>query len=108
MIRIEITSAAVQDRQIPSKKSGELMHFREQEGYAFTYDREGKPNKYPTKIRISLDVEDAKRGTQEQPAYLVGAYQLAPQSVYVDKFGGLTIGKPKLLALQQAQQVKAA
>lgn len=65
---------------------------RKQEAYAHTLNREGKPNKYPTRIEFVLD-DDA----QPVPA---GQYTLAPQSIYVDRFGGLSLS-PKLVSAKR-------
>lgn len=87
MIKIEVASEEVTTRQ--SRKSDPRTNqpyvFHEQEAFAFVAGRDGQPQRYPQRIRITLD--------DRQDAYKPGLYVLAPESVYVDRFGGLSLGR---------------
>ena len=100
MIKIEIKDAKVNRREITSKKDGKQMVFLDQEAYAFTLDKSGQARAYPESCRISLDIDQAP--------YQPGFYVLEPTSIYVDRFGGLALSRPKLKALAAQQTVKAA
>lgn len=84
MIKIEVASAEVFTKSGIAAKSGKPYTIREQEAFAYVVDRNGNPQKYPAKIRINLN--------DDQAPYAVGNYQIAPESFYVDRFGGLTLG----------------
>ncbi len=90
MIRIEIVKASFEDRVIPNKANPDKpWQFREQSGYAFLVDPEGKPMKYPIACTIPL--------AKDQPPYPAGFYTLDPRSVYVADFGRLELARVKLL-----------
>ncbi len=93
MLRIEIKSPEVRTISGTSK-AGKPYAIRDQEAYAWTVGRDGKPREYPE--RISVQLED------DQEAYRPGFYTLAPQSLYVGDFGRLQMGKPKLVAVAAA------
>jgi hypothetical protein len=99
MIKIEITSAEVRTKNGTSARTGKPYSIREQDGYAHTYDRSGKPNHYPVRLSISL-------GDEPQP-YPPGVYSLLPDSLYTNRFNQLEIS-PVLKPLQPAQVSKAA
>lgn len=98
MIKIEIKSAEVKTKSGVSAKTGKNYSIREQEGYAFTFNREGKPNAYPERIVLSLRDED-------QP-YQPGFYTICPSSFYVAGFGVLSM-RPALTPLD-SKQLKSA
>ena len=90
MIRIEIVSAAVEDRIVPNKTSPDKpWQFREQNAYAFVVDPDGKPQKYPISCLIPLD--------KDQAPYQPGFYTLDPRSVYVGDYRKLEIGRVRLM-----------
>lgn len=91
MIKIEVKDATVQTRSGVSAKTGKPYNIREQEAYAYVFGRDGKPAPYP--VRISLSLPD------NGPGYNPGTYSLDPSCIYVDRFGGLAISKPRLLPL---------
>jgi hypothetical protein len=93
MIKIEITSAEVRIKTGTSVRTGKAYNIREQDGYAHTYDREGKPNRYP--VRLSVSLED------DQPPYPPGVYTLSPESLYTNRYNQLEI-KPVLRPVQQS------
>lgn len=97
MIKIEIQSAEVKVKSGTSARTGKPYNIREQAGFAFTHSRDGKPNSYPVPMSISLG--------DDQAPYAPGVYQLAPESIYTNRFDQLEIS-PVLKPLASA--VKAA
>lgn len=83
MIKIEIQSAEVRVKSGTSARTGKGYQIREQDGYAHTFDRQGKPNPYPVRLAITL-------GDDQQP-YAPGMYTLAPESLYTNRFNQLEI-----------------
>lgn len=83
-IKIEISKDTVETRSGISAKTGKPYSMREQEAYAHTVGRDGHPAKYPQRIKITLQ--------DNQVAYPVGLYTVAPESFYVDRFDSLTLG----------------
>lgn len=83
MIKIEINSAEVRVKAGTSARTGQPYSIREQDGWAHTCDRQGKPNQYPVRCTITL-------GDQQAP-YAPGAYMLAPESLYTNRFNQLEI-----------------
>lgn len=100
MINVEIKSDQVQTKAGVSAKTGKPYSIREQEGYAQIFGRNGEPAPYP--VRITLALED---GAQ---AYAPGQYTIDPRCVYVDRFGGLTMGRVKLVLRSGVHQVRSA
>ena len=91
MIKIEVQSHEVEVKSGVSARTGKPYNIREQKAWAFLADGEGKPQPYPTAIRFAL-------GDQQAP-FDIGVYQLHPASLFVDRFGGLTIGRVALKPL---------
>lgn len=87
MIKIEIQNTQVRERSGTSPRTGKQYNIREQEGYAYLFDRSGRPNAYPVRIVLTLDAD--------QPAYSVGDYYIAPESIHINRFDQLVIS-PKL------------
>lgn len=98
MIKIEIQSADVKVKSGISARTGKPYSIPEQQGFAFTYSRDGKPNSYPVKVAIVL-------GEDQQP-YPPGVYQLAPESFYTNRFDQLEIS-PVLKPLASAFKAAA-
>ena len=98
MINIEIKSPEVKTKSGIAAKSGKPYSIREQEGWAFTFDRNGKPNPYPVKLSLSL--------RDEQPPYQPGVYTICPSSLYTNRFDQLEIS-PVLIPFDQ-KALKAA
>lgn len=88
MIRISVESVEVSQRE-GTTKTGKAKP-REQTIWAHTLGKDGKPQPHPVRARHTLWEGD-------QPL-AVGTYTLAPQSVFVDRFGGLALA-PKLVAV---------
>ncbi len=97
MIKIEIKTAAVEEFSGISKKSGKPFTMRNQTGYANVVDRTGELLRQAVKITL----EDG-----QQP-YAPGFYQLAPNSIYVDSFSRLIIGRVVLIPVQSAMRSAA-
>jgi len=95
MIKIEVSSAAFDQKAGVSARTGKPYSIREQEAWAFLTDRDGKAQPHPSRIRISL--------RDDEQAYAPGMYQLDPSSVYVGDFNQLNI-RARLRPLQPAVQ----
>lgn len=95
MIKIEINSAEVRVKSGTSARTGKPYSIREQDGWAHTCDRQGKPNQYPVRVSISLG--------DDQAPYAPGAYTLAPESIYTNRFNQLEIS-PVLRPVQAAMR----
>lgn len=84
-IKIEVKSTEVATKSGTSAKTGKPYNIREQVGvWAYTADRHGNPHPYPQRISVQLQ--------EDQDAYPVGVYTVAPESFYVNRFGGLECG----------------
>ena len=95
MIKISVTSTEVRNMRGNGKASGKPYDLNFQTVWAHTSDRNGNPNPYPEKVEIILE-------KSEQGAalfYPVGEYTLAPNSVFVDRGGNLSIS-PRLVPLK--------
>lgn len=102
MIRIEVKSAEVFVKSGTSPRTQRAYNIREQEAWASLFGKDGNPQPYPVRIVISI----ADVATPYPP----GQYQLDPACLYVDRFGGLAIARPRLLPLapKAVEQSKAA
>jgi len=95
MIQISVKSTEVRNQSGNGKVSGKPYNLNFQTVWAHTSDRNGNPNPFPEKVEIILE-------KNEQGAalfYPIGEYTLAPNSVYVDRSGNLSIS-PRLVALK--------
>jgi hypothetical protein len=90
MLKIEVRSATSTTRNLTSK-AGKALTFIEQEAYAYTLDREGKPRPYPESCVLNLQ--------PGQEPYPVGNYMLAPTSVWVGDYRRLNLA-PKLVPIK--------
>lgn len=99
MIKIEIKSTDIEPFSGISKTTGKPFAIRNQEAYAYTFDKNGVLRPYPELIKLSLE--------DNQLPYPIGFYQMAPQTVFVDKFQRLAIGRPSLLPAQIPQRSAA-
>ena len=75
MIKIEVTSTELRAKR-GTAKSGKPYSFREQTAFAHLA---GKP--YPVEFKVIRN--------DDEGAYAPGFYTLAPDSVFVDRFGSL-------------------
>jgi hypothetical protein len=94
MMRIEVKSTDIFPFSGISQKTGKPFSIRNQEAYAFTVDDNGKPRPYPELIKLSLD--------DNQLAYPVGFYTIQAQSLFVDKFQRLSIGRLSLVSVPRS------
>lgn len=101
MLKIQIETTLVDTKAGTSAKTGKPYCIREQEGWMFGFDRDGKPHPHPQRIRLTLD--------DDQKPYEVGTYQLDSSSIYVDRFNQIAI-RARLRAVAQVApaQPKAA
>lgn len=95
MLKIQIDTTIVDHKNGTSAKTGKPYSIREQEAWAFLFDRSGKPHPHPTKIRLTLD--------DDQQPYAVGNYTLCPSSIYVDRFNQIAIRARLRPVVQQAK-----
>ena len=63
---------------------GRPWSMREQQGFAYTVDKEGRPDDFPSKVVVRLD-----DGANPYP---VGEYVLDERSYYVAQYGRLSLG----------------
>lgn len=84
MVKIEINEndGKVNNKQVVSKSTGEVLTFREQVAYIYN------GGVYPEKFIIQLDKDDSP--------YPSGFYTLDDSSFSIGDFGALKIRKPKL------------
>lgn len=102
MIKVSVTSTEVRTQSGNAKATGKPYSLSFQTVWMHTFDRAGKPNPYPEKVEIILD-------KNEQGAALfwpAGDYTLAPESIYVNRNGDLSIS-PRLLPLKPAPAAAA-
>lgn len=99
MIQIKIEDVAVETKQGTSSKTGKPYSIREQTAWGLFCDQNGKQHPHPMRIRLTLDDQAAP--------YPVGTYTLAPESLYPDRFGQITI-RAKLRPVAAAAAPKAA
>lgn len=83
MIKVEIADTRVDVKQGTSSRTGRPYSIREQEGWGYFFDVEGKPHPHPMRVRLTLD--------DSQQPYPIGAYTVAPESLYADRFGQISI-----------------
>lgn len=93
MLKIQVEALMVEAKNGTSAKTGKPYSIREQEAWAYTFDRDGKPHPHPQRIRLTLD--------DDQKPYEVGTYQLDAASIYVDRFGQIAI-RARLRSVQPA------
>lgn len=88
MLKIEINEidGKINNKQVVSKSTGEVLTFREQTAYIYN------GGVYPEKFIIQLDKDDSP--------YSVGFYTLDDSSFSVGDFGSLKIKKPKLIPVK--------
>lgn len=93
MLRVEVQTAGFETKSGVSTRTGKSYTIREQEGYLYSLDKDGKQRPHPERITIPLD--------DGQHPYPPGNYQVCPTSLYVGRFGLVGI-RLKLRPLQAA------
>lgn len=81
-VKIEVKSSEIAQKNVRGKDGKEFV-IREQEGWVDLGDA------YPQKVRLSLE--------QGKEAYAPGRYALDQKSLYIDRFGQLKLGRPRLV-----------
>lgn len=84
MLDVLVYTDTVRSRDITSKKTGEIMTFRDQEAFLV---HPQKP--HPLGFKLQLD-----KGAQP---YKPGRYRILPDSVYVGQFGDVEFAKRLVL-----------
>ena len=82
-ILIEVKSPETNVKEGISAKSGKPYRIVEQDAWAHTLDKHGKPQPFP--VRIVLSIKDG------MSPYATGKYTVDPASFYVDRFNGLAL-----------------
>lgn len=86
MIKIEFPQL-LEVEPFTFNQRGQQKTLHKQFAYAYVMSKEGKPQPHP--VRISVILEDPQR------PYAPGNYTLLPHSIYVDRYGSLSLS-PKL------------
>jgi len=96
-MRIEIE---IQNEEAIIERRGEY-EFHKQPAYCYTFDRNGNKAGYPQAMKITLK--------KNQAPYKKGMYLLAPDSIYINRYGELSV-YPSLqpVAPQAVQSPKSA
>lgn len=84
MLKVTVETQVVDVKSGTSAKTGKPYSIREQEAWVQTYGKDGKPYPHPQKFKLTLDDD------QPEP-YPLGAYIVDPSSIYIDRFGQLSI-----------------
>jgi len=95
MWKVEVENTKVNVKSGVSARTGKPYNMRKQEAWAYCYDAEGKAHKHPQKITLTVP-DDRTDG------YPAGAYFVHPNSLYLDKWGQLSI-KTRLMPLADFQ-----
>ncbi|MCV2216862.1 G5P family DNA-binding protein [Thauera sp. Sel9] len=97
MIKVEISDETVHVKQGISGRTQKPYMIREQEGWGFFYAVDGRPHPHPQRVRLTLE--------DEQAPYPKGLYVLAPESLFVDRWGQVSIrAKLRPAAVKSVQQ----
>lgn len=99
MIRVEVHDDGVQERTIVAKATGKAYLFREQVAYAHIIDAGGRAQPYPSRVTVQL--------ADAQPPYAKGAYTIAAESIIVNRFGQLDLGRLVLKPMAQSARQAA-
>jgi hypothetical protein len=99
VIKIEVSSGAVDEKRGTGRASGRAYVIREQSAYAFVVGEDGKPAKYPVACKLPLE--------DDQPAYAPGMYTFDARAVIVGDFGRLALGRVKLVPVIAAGAARA-
>jgi len=97
MLKITVETLVIDEKRGTSAKTGKPYSIREQEAWCLFHSRDGKVNPHPTRIKITLD--------DQQAPYALGSYVLDPASLYPDKFGQISVRarlSPVLASAQKA------
>jgi hypothetical protein len=95
MIKVEVKHQVTEHVTGTSNRTGKPYSFHRQVAYAHLVGEE-----YPVKFELTHDSPGA--------AYQPGFYTLDPSSIFVDRFGGLGLGRIRLRAIAQPATSAAA
>lgn len=98
MLKIIITTTAIQTKSGTSAKTGKPYEIREQPAWIFLHDEQGNPQPFPVSIMLMLE--------KNQPPHAIGNYILHTSSIQSGRFGSLNI-KPHLVPLVQSAKAAA-
>lgn len=84
MWKAEVESDAIEVKQGVSARTNKPYKMREQCCWVYLYDEKARPNKHPQKVKVTLSDDRLE-------PYPVGTYYVHPGSVYLDKWGQLSI-----------------
>jgi hypothetical protein len=85
-VQIEIKSVDVSQKTVRGNKDGKEYLIRSQSGWA------DLSKDYPQEIQIPL--------AAGQEPYPQGKHRLDPECLYIDRFGNLSLGRARLLAVK--------
>lgn len=89
MVKIEIDSTEIDVFSGTSNRTGKPFSMRKQAAWVHL-----PGDRYPTRIEMTLD--------DDSQAYPKGEYKLGPRSLFVDRFGRLSLGRLELVTLKLA------
>lgn len=93
MLRVMIESEEVKEKSGTSPRTGKPYRIREQGAYIYLIGKDGKENRFPAQMRVSLE--------DDQAPYKQGEYTLALSSLYVGRFDSLVVGRVDLIPKSQ-------
>jgi len=102
MFRVKIESESIDIKE--GNKNGNDWEIRSQQAYIFLFDSDGKPKAYPTEITVQLR-KNRKSGNWQEP-YKIGEYNLPLNSIYVGRFGVLSISTNNIEPIAPAKGAK--
>lgn len=92
MIKITISSTEVRTLSGNSKASGKPYNLAFQDAWFHLFDKAGKPDPYPTKVELMLEIAQDGAPLFHAP----GEYVLHPSSIYHGRDGKLNL-YPRLM-----------
>lgn len=96
MIKATVASTDIRNMQGVGKTSGKPYNMFIQTVYYHLFDKTGKPLPFPEKSEVILEIDES---TGKPRIYPVGSYELHPSSIYLDRFGNLSVS-PKLFPVK--------
>ena len=79
MIKVEITTAQVEQKSGVSARTGKSYSIREQEAWFHTCDKTGAPRAHPERGVVVIEDNDRP--------YPPGVYTICPSSLFMGRFG---------------------
>ena len=100
MIKVQVEKVEVEEKRGTSQRTGKPYAIREQSAWGYFCDQEGRPHPHPQQVRITL-------GDLQEP-YPVGAYVIADESFYPDRYGQVSCRVKLRPVAAAAQSARAA